>query len=359
MVERIAVIGAGVVGLCLSEQLAVSGAQVDLIERDAPGAGATSRSFAWINATFDKQPRSYFELSRAAVDCWRRWGESDPRLGVRWVGSVEWADELGSPKLERALERHRGLGASARAVSPDELAELEPEVSSDDAAFACATADEAVVEPAALVARLVERCEAAGVRLHRQAALSAAAWASEWRLCLKRADEPKELFADAVVLAAGTATDALARLFASEVSLVDSPGVLVEVPAAKEPRGVVLSPEVHFRSTGAGFVRAGLDFGGEDRGWSDERIAAEIGRRLGDRIPGVAAEEVRFVRGERPMPADGLPVVGRLQSPGELFVAVMHSGVTLAPFVAEGLAAEILTGDRDERLADFRPRSGV
>ena len=43
------------------------------------------------------------------------------------------------------------------------------------------------------------------------------------------------------------------------------------------------------------------------------------------------------------MPQDGLPVVGQGPVQG-LWLAVMHSGATLAPVVAELLAAEIMGG---------------
>lgn len=366
MTGRVAVIGAGAVGLCIAEQLAVSGAKVELVEREEPGAGATTRSFAWINATFDKQPRSYFELSRDAVACWRRWSAADPKLGVRWCGSVEWADTQGAGELARAVERHRSLGSASRPVSAEELSRLEPDVDSGDAEFACATVEEGVVDPARLVKRLVERCEAANVRIHRGESLQRATWQGEWQLELD--GDSEGLACDAVVLAAGTRTQSLARQLGCDVPLVASPGVLVDVPAVKAPRGVVLSPDLHFRAVGEGTVRAGLDFGGSHLGGSglcgpdlggsdlgDEEVAAEIGRRLWGRLEGVDAEALRFVRGERPMPRDGLPVVGRLPAAGDLFVAVMHSGITLAPWVAELLSAEVVSGRQDPRLLDFRP----
>ena len=56
----------------------------------------------------------------------------------------------------------------------------------------------------------------------------------------------------------------------------------------------------------------------------------------------------------RPVPADGLPCVGAV-GPEGLYLAVMHSGATLAAGIAEALAAEILEGKAAELLDPFRP----
>ena len=50
--------------------------------------------------------------------------------------------------------------------------------------------------------------------------------------------------------------------------------------------------------------------------------------------------------GYRPMPADGLPVLGFAKAAPGLYVAMMHSGVTLAPLVGELAAIEIAEGVR-------------
>ena len=57
----------------------------------------------------------------------------------------------------------------------------------------------------------------------------------------------------------------------------------------------------------------------------------------------------------RPMPADGLPVIGELPGVSGAYVAVMHSGVTLAPVAARFVAAEVVAGLDVDELSGVRP----
>jgi FAD dependent oxidoreductase len=88
---RVVVAGAGIVGASIAYHLAKRGAQVTILEKQRSGAGATQNSFAWINANFSKQPRSYFDLNLAGLAGWRRLHlEIGNELEVQWGGSVEW-----------------------------------------------------------------------------------------------------------------------------------------------------------------------------------------------------------------------------------------------------------------------------
>ena len=58
--------------------------------------------------------------------------------------------------------------------------------------------------------------------------------------------------------------------------------------------------------------------------------------------------------GYRPMPLDGLPVIGFTKVVPNVYLAVMHSGVTLAPLVGELSAIEIMDGVNVELLAPYR-----
>src|SRR6516225_1823039 len=69
--DRVLIAGAGIVGASIAYHLAKRGANVTVLEKHRPGAGATEKSFAWINS-FSKQPRSYYDLNLYGMAGWRR-----------------------------------------------------------------------------------------------------------------------------------------------------------------------------------------------------------------------------------------------------------------------------------------------
>lgn len=84
--------------------------------------------------------------------------------------------------------------------------------------------------------------------------------------------------------------------------------------------------------------------------------ARRILGRIGEVFPaarGRAAE--RLTLGFRPMPRDGFPVVGYLPGSSSVYVAVMHSGVTLAPIMGRLVAAEVIEDVSEALLSPYRP----
>lgn len=119
--------------------------------------------------------------------------------------------------------------------------------------------------------------------------------------------------------------------------------------------GAVLgSPKAHFWQAGDGTVLAGSDYGGRQR-FDDPTTEA---RTILDAVEALAAglgrlEPASVTVTERPMLPDDRPAVGRLAE--GLCVAVTHSGMTLAPLIAEAITAEIASRARDPMLTIYRP----
>ena len=92
---RVVVAGAGIVGASIAYHLAKSGANVTVIDRQGPATNASRASFAWINATWSKQPRSYHALNQKGVARWKEL-QAELNLSVRWGGSLEGNAEPGA-----------------------------------------------------------------------------------------------------------------------------------------------------------------------------------------------------------------------------------------------------------------------
>jgi len=60
--------------------------------------------------------------------------------------------------------------------------------------------------------------------------------------------------------------------------------------------------------------------------------------------------------GFRPLPEDGFPIVGYLPGSDDVYIAVTHSGVTLAAIMGETIRREILTDITLDTFAPYRPQ---
>jgi sarcosine oxidase len=104
---RVAVVGAGIVGLATAHELSLRGAAVTVYERGAPGAGQSGGESRIFRHAHD-DPR----LVALAVASRARWREWEERLGVELVAPVG-SVALG-PAVARRLELLREAGVRAR-----------------------------------------------------------------------------------------------------------------------------------------------------------------------------------------------------------------------------------------------------
>jgi glycine/D-amino acid oxidase-like deaminating enzyme len=346
---RIAVIGAGIVGASIAYHLARRGAAVTVVDRGRPGGEATEKSFAWINAGWGN-PLPYFRLRFLSMAEYRRLeDELDGALGVVWRGCLIW--DLADDELEEFERRHAAWGYDVRLVGRAEIAALEPGLVAPPARAAYAAGD-GTIEPVAATRALLAAAAAAGAAIRLDTEVIDLATGGGVRVLTGAGT----LEADVCVLAAGAATAALGAKVGVALPMRPTPGLLAHSrPAAPLLRHVIEAPGLHMKQE-RGRIVVGEDFGGgsapEDREAEGRRLLALVGRH----IRGADALELEKVTvGFRPMPEDGKPVVGFAPELPGLYLATMHSGITLAPAVGRFAAMEILDGTRVEMLEPYRP----
>src|SRR5438270_8853355 len=117
-VESVVIAGGGIIGANLAYRFAKRGASVTVVERTKPASGATANSFAWINATYSKQPWAYFNLNRLGIEAWHELDRELPgELPLRWGGSVEWyADPKRAAEFREEIRHHQAWGYAAHAI---------------------------------------------------------------------------------------------------------------------------------------------------------------------------------------------------------------------------------------------------
>ena len=353
--EAIAVIGGGIVGASLAYHLAER-ADVTLLERAHPAAGATGASFAWINASFDVQPEE-FRLRRESMLGWveleRRIG---PELRIQRGGSIVWLSDPESARgIEQAVRRHHAWGYPVRLIDRAELRALEPHVEPEPDAVIVYSEDEASLEPAAATAALLRAAEERGARVLAPAEVTGFELGGSRLLAVETTRGA--IRADTAVLAAGIDAPRLAARLGLRIPLVDAPGVLAHTAPLVErvAKRVLLAPEIHLKQQLDGRVVIGEHAGGFHSADASRTHGEQLLAAAAHWLPALAKAELeRVTLGRRPMPADGKPIVGFCGDGPRVYLAVMHSGVTLAPVIGRLACREILDGEPAELLAPYR-----
>jgi glycine/D-amino acid oxidase-like deaminating enzyme len=374
------VIGAGILGVCVAARLAEAGVGVTLLERDRPGRAATGSSFAWLNAN-DKAPRAYHDLNHAGMRAWA--GLAARSGGAAWyrpAGNLEWAQSApGRAHLAARVRRLTEWGYPARPIDAAQAAELEPSLrlphpAPDVAWFP----DEGYLLTEPLVSHMAEAAARHGatvltgepgrvVGLHT---VPGAGGTGTGRRMEVRTAAGQVIPADVVVCCAGRGVPELAALAGATgpVPLVGwaepgatAPGLVVQAGPVTPlgPQRMVHAPRVYLRPHSGGLVHLEAPDAAVDLHTPEadlQRWAEELLRRARRVVRGLQDARVTGYRVcVRPMPADGRSIVGPLPGAGGLYVAVTHSGVTLAAHLSRLIAAELVTGVAAAELAPYRP----
>jgi glycine/D-amino acid oxidase-like deaminating enzyme len=161
--------------------------------------------------------------------------------------------------------------------------------------------------------------------------------------------------ADEVVIAAGAGAPAIAATTGIKLAIETPAGLIVHSrPYKKLLNGLVHAEKLHMRQTDEGRIIAGSDFAGGDPGENPDATARDLFAATKAALRGADGLELDFhTVGYRPTPIDGFPIIGRAEGVAGVYVAVMHSGITLAPAVGLFATREILDGERDPLLAPY------
>jgi len=370
-VNRVAVVGAGIVGASIAYNLSKRGCEVILIDKNGPASQASGNSFAWLNATYFDQPRSYFDLRVQSMNEYHRLAR-DVDFPLRWGGSLEWYDSAATEaEMTAGVHRIQGYGAPTWMIDRERAAQIEPNLNLGSDFKVTYSARDGAVDPAATTRALVERSIAAGATPVFPATVTSI---EERRGGVTVNTDVDSINADLVVIAAGINANEFAAMIGLRTKLLNpaTPGIIVTTtPMAPILNTVAYTGDSHIHQLSDGRVIVGEKAGPPSTAQhlaflTDKPNAypsAELSEQHAQRVLGIAgkylpplngAEVEKVGVGWRPLPVDGLPIVGRSETNPGVYLAAMHSGVTLAPIIGHFAAMEILDGVRVDSLADFR-----
>jgi D-amino-acid dehydrogenase len=395
------VIGAGIIGTAIAYDLQKRGRSVVLVDRDAPGKGASFGNMASIAVT------EFMPASRPSV--WRQipgW-MLDPEGPVRVRPSymprlVPWFLRFiaaSRPAKLRALEA-QGAALCGRALADtldllrktgleDQISEqgclslytdaaefradrehieilerfgfahevidgaaaraLEPALS-DKIGMAVRFPDNrSMKDPYKLVLALAERFQALGGRIE---AGDVVGFTRSDRITGVTLADGREIAADEVVICAGAFSGRLSKLLDEPIPLetergyhtqIMAPGITMQHSIIWPARAFMVTPTAGGIRVGGTVEMAGLDAP------PDYRRAKVTVRRAQTALPGLACAEFTEWMGHRPALPDTVPIISASAKVRGVFYAVGHGhlGLTYAATTAR-LMGDLITGGRPE-----------
>ncbi|MFD8588450.1 NAD(P)/FAD-dependent oxidoreductase [Streptomyces sp. NPDC059637] len=415
---RVAVVGAGMVGLSTAWFLQEHGAAVTVYDREGVAAGASWGNAGWLtpglvaplpepavlkyglravlspsspvyvppsadlrlarflagfarNSTAVRWRRAMdalVPLNRLALpgfDALERGGVAEPTAEAKsFVAAYRTAGERAALLEEIEHIRAAGQDIGFDVLDGDEAREAEPSLSPAVGA-AVRLHDQRYIDPGRFVRALADSVRARGGEI-RTGAGAAVADVQDGAggaavVTAGSADAPAgvpERF-DAVVLATGAWLGGLGRRFGVRSVVQAGRGYSFSVPVERVPAGPVYFPAQRVACTPLGDrlrVAGMMEFRRPGAPLDARRIKAiaEAARPL-LRGADLDARRDEWV-GSRPCTPDGLPLIGATRSP-RVFAAGGHGmwGITLGPVTGRLLAETVITGRTPAELAPFAP----
>ena len=349
------VIGAGILGASAAYFLQRGGARVLVV--DAGGDTATAASFGWINASFHHD-EAHFRLRAAGIEAWRRLSR-DLSLPLRWDGALCWEEEAG-PALEAQHAHLTALGYDVARIDRAAFERLEPQIATPPAQSLHFTR-EGATDSAATAGLLLAAAVDAGAR--RMRGLRIEGFAQTGGRITGVRTQAGLSTADQVLIAAGTGSAALMAQAGAALPMLRRPGLMLRtrpVPPVLSHILVSRHGELRQLPDGTLLMPAAIDHQADtSEHLRDplEQTAAQVLARLRRMLPQIPLDWQEVSLALRPVPRDGLPVIGAVQA--GLHVACMHSGVTLGALAGEMVAQEMLEGVTNRTgalLAPYRPQ---
>jgi glycine oxidase len=369
---RVVVVGGGVIGCATADELARAGAEVTLFERRAPGAEASGAAAGMLSALGGSGRTLFQDL---AVASWRLYPAVADDLKTRTGIDVELTTggalyvlftDAEVREAERLLVSPLARDFDVSILDSRQLRAREPGLSAH-ARGALRIGGDCWVTNERLVAAYAAAAAGAGVQVRSGTEVSgvvverdrASGVIGEGHVRgVVVAGETIE--ADAVLLAAGAWSGALAASFGARLPVGPARGQMLALH--HEPPLVshcIHAGEVYLVPRASGELLVGATV--ERVGFRGEITAGGIGGLLTGAVEAVPALADRAITrtwyGFRPQAADGLPILGPWPEIEGLWIATGHfrNGILLAPITARLMTEWMLEGKPSMLVPDFLP----
>jgi glycine oxidase len=360
---RVAVIGAGVIGLAIAWRLAQRGAPVMVFDQGRAGAGASHAAAGMLAACAEAEPgeEALTTLGRASQALWPAFAAeleaaSDLSVDLRTEGTLvvaQTADDLA--QLRHQLQFQHGLGLPLELISAAEARRREPHLAG--LAGAVFSPQDHQVDNRKLAAALRVAAERAGAVIREHEGVEGLI-VTQGRAAGVRLRSGAEWPADVVVLAAGAWSRGIAGIPAPPpVRPVKGQMLALRMdPAAPLVEHVIWAPNVYLvpRRDGRLILGATVEEKGFDRSLTAGGVLAllEAAWRVMPAIEELAIDEMWV--GHRPGSRDDAPILGPGPLDGLVYATGHHrNGILLTPVTADAIARLVLDREVDAAIRPF------
>ena len=358
-------VGSGVIGLASAWRAGQRGAEVCVLERDRPAAGASGVAAGMLAPVGEAAWREE-KLVDLNLESLRRWpgfaqeleAEAELPVGFAQCGALHVAlDRDEAEDLRRRNELHQSLGLDSDWLTGRECRRLEPGLATAVRGGAHA-AGEANVDPRKVVAALLAALDRRGVEVQTRAEVVRAERRRDaWRVQTR---DGRAFEGTTLVLAAGC-WSGQARWLADVPPVRPVKGEILTLRGSgEEPvcERIVAGERVYLVPRGDGRLIVGATV--EEHGFDATVTAGGVHELLREAyrvIPEIAELELlEATAGLRPGSPDNAPLIGSGGEEG-LLVATGHfrNGVLQAPITAESIAALLVGVRAPVELEPFSP----
>jgi sarcosine oxidase subunit beta len=363
---RVVIIGAGVMGSSLAYELALAGADVDVLDRGAICSGSSGLNSGGVRHQFtsDLNVRLATQTIRRLSGFQEEFGVD---IGFNQVGYMFLTATDGSEQTFRsAVEQQRALGVESAFLDTDDVRRLVPGIRVDDLHGAAFCASDGYLDSYSVVTGYASGARRLGARfaLH-DPVVSIETTGS--RVVSVATSSGKRYWGDVFVNAAGVWATAIADLLGDHLPIVpwrSQVFMLGVTDVHRDAMPMVIdfdNGKVYFHPEGEGLLCGMDNETGSPLAESapfDPSKFAQLAERLVFRMPVLeAAVEQRGWAGFMELTPDDNPLAG-WSGRDNCYVAAGFSGhgMSIAPGLAVHVAREIRGEESAVDLAAFRPR---
>ncbi|MEK5482371.1 NAD(P)/FAD-dependent oxidoreductase [Viridibacillus sp. FSL R5-0888] len=339
--QKITIVGAGIVGASIAYNLSKENQNVTLVEcHSKAGYGVTEKSFAWINPS-GRVPNNFQHLYDESLAEYHVLEKEIPELKVDWNGALTWGN------LTSINKSH------VKKITRQQISELEPHLKEypEEALYAY---KEGAVDPNVLTNLLVKIAEENGVNILFDTKVTQIK--KEGTKVVGIHTSKGYIESDVIVLATGTALPELCKPLGLDIPIESSPSIIIRMKSPKKLIHTLISnSRFEARQLSDYTLIAAEDYLDENGENGPEAIGKRAFETLRSDLEEGEHLELESIKvGMRPMPKDGYPIVGFHDQIKGLYLAVMHSAITLSPVISRLVAKEIVDNVQLEELESCR-----